>query len=261
MGSPISLSVTIITLNEERNIGRCLDSVAPIADEIVVVDSASSDRTQEICRARSVRLIEQEFLGYAQQKNFATDQASYRHILSLDADECLSPDLAKLILEIKHDWTADGYTMNRHNNYYGHWMRHGSLYPDRKLRLWNRDKGRWQGTHVHEKVIMQSGAVVKHLGADLQHYAYDSIEAHVHQANRFSSLAARAYHDLGKGSTLAGLLARPVLRLCRDYFLRRGFLDGFPGFAACVINAHMTFLKYAKQRELQKLLDSKHRGP
>ena len=118
MGHPVRLSVTVITLNEERNIGRCLDSVLPVADEIVVIDSKSTDRTREICKARGARVIEQPFLGYAEQKNFATEQATHRHLLSLDADECLSPELATLIAGVKQDWSADAYTMNLYDNYY-----------------------------------------------------------------------------------------------------------------------------------------------
>ena len=255
MGQQIRLSVPIITYNEAANIGRCIDSVLPVADEIVVVDSLSTDRTLDICATKGVRIFEQPFLGYVEQKNFAIEQASCNHVLSLDADECLSPRLAELVATVKANWSADGFTVNRCNNYYGKWMRYGGLYPDRKLRLWDRRKGRWGGFNPHDHVLMAEGAVVTDLGADLLHYAYRSIEDHANQANRFSTIAARAYFDAGRSGTLLNVLANPAVRFLRDYFARFGFLDGFHGFMVCKIDAHMTFLKYAKLSKLHKLSD------
>lgn len=252
MSQPIRLSVPIITHNEAANIGRCIDSVLPVADEVVVVDSLSTDRTLDICAAKGVRIIEQPFAGYVEQKNFAIEQAACDHVLSIDADECLSPRLAELVARVKADWSADGFTVNRCNNYYGTWMRHGGLYPDRKIRLWDRRKGRWGGFNPHDHVLMEEGAVVNDLGADLLHYAYGSIEEHAHQANRFSTIAAQAYFDAGRPGTLLNVLVNPTVRFLRDYFVRLGFLDGFHGFMVCNIDAHMTFLKYAKLRELHK---------
>lgn len=252
MRNEIQLSVTIITLNEETNIGRCLDSVLPVADEVVVVDSLSTDRTKEICLQRDVAFLEQPFLGYIEQKNFALSRAANDHVLALDADECLSEALRDRILEVKANWSGEGFTMNRRNNYYGRWIRHGSVYPDRKLRLWDRRKGSWGGTNPHDKVIMDPGARVTHLGADLLHYAYDSIDSHARQANHFSSLAAQAFFDAGRRSSLVKILTNPTLRFLRDYVVRRGFLDGFYGFVISSIDAYMTFLKYAKLRDLQR---------
>jgi glycosyltransferase involved in cell wall biosynthesis len=260
MGQRVKLSAVIITLNEERNIRRCLRSLRPVADEIVVVDSLSTDRTREICQFWDVRFIEHPFVDYPTQKRFATGQATHRHVLSLDADESLSPRLASCTLEAKADWTADGFTMNRRNNYYGTWFRHSGLYPDRKLRLWDREKGDWQGAYVHEKVIMQPGATVGHLEGDLLHHAYGSIEAHVRQANRFSTLAAMAYRERGKPSNLPRVLLHPAYRFVRDYVVRLGFLDGYHGLLACTVNAYMTFLKYAKLRRLRRRADEESRA-
>lgn len=255
MGQSVRLSVVIITHNEERNIRRCLDSVRPTADEVLVVDSGSSDRTTEICREQGVRLIEQEFLGYVEQKNFAMEHASYDHILALDADECLSEELQSQVLAVKSGWRGHGYTMNRRNNYYGAWIRRSGMYPDRKLRLWDRRQGRWGGLNPHDKVVMHNGANVGHLPGDLLHFAYDSIASHARQANRFSSIAARAYFDDGRRSSLFRVFANPSVRFLRDYLIRGGFLDGFNGLMVCSLNSYMTFLKYAKLRALQDSSD------
>lgn len=251
MGEPIRLSVVIITHNEERNIGRCLDSVRSTADEVVVVDSGSSDSTVRICRENGARLIEQEFLGYVEQKNFAVEQASYDHVLALDADECLSDELRVEVEAVKGGWRGHAFTMNRRNNYYGAWIRRSGMYPDRKLRLWDRRQGRWGGLNPHDKVVMHNGAEIAHLPGDLLHYAYDSIASHARQANRFSSIAARAYLEAGRSGSLFHVFANPTLRFVRDYVVRGGFLDGFNGLMVCSLNSYMTFLKYAKLRVLQ----------
>jgi glycosyltransferase involved in cell wall biosynthesis len=248
MGERVQLSVVVITFNEEKNIGRCIDSVLPVADEVVVIDSLSADRTKEICLERGVTFIEQPFLGYVEQKNFALDRAANDHVLSLDADECLSEPLRDRVAGIKTNWVADGYSMNRFNNYYGKWIRHSAVYPDRKLRLWDRRRGRWGGTNPHDRVEMQNGARVEHLDVDLLHYAYDSAR----QANHFSNVAAQAYLDAGRTSSLLQVLLNPTFRFVRDYFWKLGVLDGFYGLTICSINSYMTFLKYAKLRDLQK---------
>ncbi|MFI5135444.1 MAG: glycosyltransferase family 2 protein, partial [Chitinophagales bacterium] len=146
------ISAVIITFNEEKKIARCIDSLNGVADELVVVDSFSTDATVEICKAKSVRFIQHAFEGYIQQKNFAVTQATNDFILSLDADECLSEELRLSILAVKNDLKFDGYIMNRRTNFCGQWIHHSGWYPDRKLRLWNRNKGAWGGTDPHDKV-------------------------------------------------------------------------------------------------------------
>src|SRR6516225_8076489 len=146
-----SVSIVIITFNEEKNIRRCLESVKEIADEIVVVDSLSTDHTKSICKEFGVRFIEQKFLGYIEQKNFALDQAKYDYVLSLDADEAISKELVKSIQEVKQNPESDGYRMNRLTNFCGKWIKHGSWYPDTKLRVFNRKKARWGGINPHDK--------------------------------------------------------------------------------------------------------------
>jgi len=152
------LSVVIITYNEENNIGRCIDSILPIADDVVVIDSYSTDKTEEIVLTKSCRFIQHTFEGHIEQKNWAISQAKYKHILSLDADEALSPELQKEISSVKENWTKDGYYFNRLTNYCGKWIKHSGWYPDQKLRLWDSNKGSWGGTNPHDRYELQQGS-------------------------------------------------------------------------------------------------------
>ncbi|MDR3188706.1 MAG: glycosyltransferase family 2 protein, partial [Prevotellaceae bacterium] len=185
------ISAVIITYNEERNIARCLQSLQGVADEIMVVDSGSTDKTEEICRQLGVTsFIRHPFEGYVQQKNWAMEQATYSHILSLDADEALSDELKKSILEVKESWTADAYKFNRLTSYCGKWIRHCSWYPDVKLRLWDRRKGRWGGVNPHDKMVMERDASVIHLKGDLLHYSYHNVSDYILQVNKFTEIGA-----------------------------------------------------------------------
>jgi glycosyltransferase involved in cell wall biosynthesis len=244
------LSVVIITLNEEKNIARCLESVKDVADEIVIVDSFSKDRTAEICKAHNVRFIQHEFEGHIEQKNWAIDQASNNHVLSLDADEVLSPRLKNSILEAKDNWKYDGYYFNRLTNYCGKWIRHTSWYPARKLRLWDRSKGRWGGVNPHDKFKLEKGATKKFLKGDLLHYSYYSINEHITQINNFSTIVANAYFKENKRASYFNIIFHPVWRVFRDYIIKLGFLDGFYGLVVSVNSSHETFLKYIKLRNL-----------
>jgi len=246
------LSVVIITFNEERNIGRCIGSVREVADEIVVVDSFSTDRTREICENSGVKFIEHAFEGHIQQKNFAITQAKYPHQLSLDADEALSEELKAEILKIKNDWQNDGYRMNRLTNYCGKWIHHCGWYPDTKLRLYDSAKGSWGGTNPHDKFEMNSGSKVGFLKGDILHYSYYAIEEHIRQADKFSTIAAKELVSLGKMVTYFQIIVNPVAKFIRNYILRLGFLDGFYGFIICRIAAHETYLKYTKARQLRR---------
>ncbi len=241
------LSVTIITFNEELKIGRCLQSLKDVADEIVVVDSLSTDRTKEICLSHPVVFVEQPFLGYIEQKNFALDKATHMHVLSLDADEALSEQLIRSILKEKEkNFPCDGYSMNRFNFYCGRWIRHGTYYPDRKLRLLNINKGKWGGQNPHDRIIMQEGTAIKQLKGDLLHYTYQSIEEHNKQTDRFSSIAAKALFDKGKRPSYIKLLLHPAWAFIKGYFINLGFLDGFAGYMIARFTAIQSFLKYAK---------------
>jgi len=256
----IKLSVVIITYNEEKNIGRCLKSVQNIADEIVVVDSFSTDKTEAICREAGARFIQHPFAGHIEQKNYAISQASWSHILSLDADEALTEKLEQQILQIKANWQYDGYYINRLTNYCGHWVRYCGWYPDRKLRLWDSRKGEWGGVNPHDKFIMQKGATIGHINADLLHYSFYTIEQHVRQVNLFSEIAARALFDKRKKVTVAYILISPVAKFFRDFFLKRGFMDGYYGLVICVVSSYAKFLKYAKLRSMWLLQRGKQQS-
>jgi len=245
------LSIIIITLNEEKNIGRCLNSVKEVADEVVVVDSLSTDRTKEICMAEGTRFIEQPFLGYIEQKNFALAQANYPFVLSLDADEALSEKLKQSILEVKQNPDADGYTMNRLTNYCGQWIHHCGWYPDTKLRLWNIHKGHWEGLFIHEKVKMQSNAKIGRLTGDLLHYSYYTLEEHYRQAEKFSTIAATKVKRTNRLMLGIKIIIKPVAKFIRNYIIKKGFLDGVAGFTICRISAYETLMKYSKAYRLQ----------
>lgn len=248
----IKLSVVIITYNEERNIGRCLKSVQDVADEIVVVDSLSTDKTVEICEAFGARVVSHPFEGHIRQKNFAITQASFPHQLSLDADEALTEALRADILRVKDNWEFDGYRMNRLANYCGKWIRHSGWYPDTKLRLYDSRKGSWRGMDPHDKFGMEAGARIGHLRGDLLHYTYYTIEEHVQQSDKFSTIAANALIKRGRPILGIQIFINPIAKFIRNYFLKLGFLDGFYGFIICQGAAHETFLKYVKAWHIKK---------
>lgn len=248
----VSLSIVIITFNEERNILRCLLSVKNIADEIVVVDSFSTDKTPDICKNHGVKFVQHEFKGHIEQKNWAITQASSKYILSLDADEELSPELEKSILEVKANWQYDGYYFNRLTNYCGKWIRHCGWYPDKKLRLWDSSKGAWTGINPHDRYEMKEGSKINMLHGDLFHYSYYSIFQHMDQVNKFTEIGARAAVANGRKISFIGLLLQPTWKFFRDFIIKKGFLDGYYGYAICRISAHASFIKYLKIRELNK---------
>jgi glycosyltransferase involved in cell wall biosynthesis len=246
------LSVVIITFNEERNIARCIDAVRDLADDIVVVDSFSTDKTIEIAEAKGARVVSHSFPGHIEQKNWAITQAKYPFILSLDADEVVSDELKKSILQVKKDKHYDGYTMNRLTNYCGKWVRHCGWYPDKKLRLWDSALGKWGGINPHDKYEMDKGVKIKHLKGDLLHYSYYSLIDHINQVNKFTEISAKALHDMGKNASLLKVVFSAVFRFVRDYFFKLGILDGYTGFLICRISAQAAFFKYAKLRQLNK---------
>ncbi|MDQ3046969.1 MAG: glycosyltransferase family 2 protein [Bacteroidota bacterium] len=246
------LSVVIITFNEEKNIARCLDSVAGIADDIVVLDSFSKDRTEDICNEKGVRFIQHAFDGHIQQKNRAITHAKFPYVLSLDADEALDEDLKKSILEVKNNWKHDGYYMNRLTNYCGTWIRHCGWYPDKKLRLWDSRKGSWGGINPHDKYELTEGDKnTGHLQGDILHYSFYTIDQHKKQVDYFTDISSKALFEKGKRANLLHLTISPAVKFIRDYFLKMGFLDGYYGFIVCRISAKATYLKYAKLKKLQ----------
>lgn len=248
----LPLSVVIITYNEEHNIKRCLESVKGLGDEILVVDSGSLDGTQEICRSMGAIVIEQDFLGYIEQKNFATSKAKNDWILSLDADEALTPELRATIEVIFPDPAADGYTMNRLTNYCGSWVKHGGWYPDMKLRLYDRTKGQWTGVNPHDRFRLNLGGTMSHLTGDILHYSYNTLSDHIKQIDRFSTIGAIALHNKGTRSSIAKIIYKPIARWMRHFVFKAGFLDGLTGYIIACNSAHAVFLKYLRLYYLQK---------
>jgi glycosyltransferase involved in cell wall biosynthesis len=248
----IGLSAVIITFNEEKNIDRCLASLHGIADEIIVVDSFSTDRTKEICAKYGVKFFEHKFEGHIQQKNHAASLATFDHILSIDADEALSEELKNEIKRVKSDWKNDGYYVNRLTNYCGKWIRHCGWYPDRKLRLFKKDKGKWAGFNPHDKLELHDASNTSRLDGDLLHYSYYTIEDHISQVNKFTTIGAEVAWTHGERSNIVKIIFKPGIRFLRDYIFHLGFLDGFYGFVICRISSDATFVKYVKLYRLQK---------
>ena len=246
----VQISAVIITFNEEKNIARCLQALTGIAEEIIVLDSFSSDQTQNICASHGVRFYQHAFTGYVEQKNKALEYAQYPYILSLDADEVITPELKASILQVKENWDADGYYFSRLTNYCGTWIKHSNWYPDRKLRLWNRNKGKWSGVLVHEMVKLQPNSKVKVLQGDLQHYSYDSEKQFIDRTIKYAQFSAKGLSMEGKKSSYLKIIFSPTWRFIKNYLLDRGFLDGRPGF---VISYYMAFGVYLKYKELLKL--------
>jgi len=249
----IKLSAIIITYNEERNISRCIESLKDVADEIIVVDSFSADRTHEICIEHGVRFIKNKFEGHIEQKNFALNQASYPYIISLDADEALSDILKTSILSIKSNWNADAYKLSRLTNYCGKWIHHCGWYPDRKLRIAKKDQVRWGGENPRDRLELIHGGKTVTLKGDLLHYSFYSIEEHVKQINKFTDIRAIQMHKKGRKASLLNILISPIFKFFKSYIFKLGFLDGFYGYVVCRNSAYATFLRYIKLHQLNKL--------
>ncbi len=253
----VPISVVIITFNEEKNIERCLRAIADVADEIIILDSLSTDRTREICSKFKVTFIEQPFLGYVEQKNKALEYATYPHVLSLDADEVLSDELKKSILEVKNNWQHDGYSFNRLTNYCGTWVRHCGWYPDRKLRLFDKRKGAWTGNTIHERYLLNDSREPKHIAGDLLHYSYYTIDQHLDQIKKFTTMMAQVQFDKGRRPGFMKLVLNPLWCFIRQYIIRLGFLDGYHGLVICILSAVANFIKYAKTRDMFSARDSR----
>jgi glycosyltransferase involved in cell wall biosynthesis len=242
----VKISATIITFNEERNLPRAIESLR-CADEILVIDSGSNDRTVEIAEKLGARVVESAWPGYANQKNLAAEKASYDWILSIDADESLSEALEGEIWHLKKNGSEyDAYTMPRLAQYLGRWIRHSGWYPDRKVRLFDRRKARWVGDYVHETV--QVDGRIGHLNANLLHFTCDSLSEHLKTMDRYTTLAAEQLIDTGVKVTWTRLALEPPWTFFRTYFLKLGFLDGVEGLAIANMAALYNFIKYAKAR-------------
>jgi len=247
----ITISGLIITFNEEKNIARCIKSMQPVCDEIVVIDSGSTDRTVQIANELGARTIYNPFEGHIEQKNYAISKAKFDYVLSLDADEELDTELIRNITKLKSTILHDGIMFNRLTRYVDKWIYHCDWYPDTKLRLWRKGRGQWGGTNPHDIVVMASNAKVKKISGNLKHYSYNSISEHIDQTNKFTTIAAKAAYQNGVRSSLFKIATRPILKFIKDYFLRLGILDGKYGFVICYINSLSALLKYSKLKDLQ----------
>jgi glycosyltransferase involved in cell wall biosynthesis len=242
----VKISATIITFNEQDNLPRALGSLG-CCDEIVVVDSGSTDRTVELARGFGARVVERAWPGYANQKNFAAAQASHDWILALDADEALSEELQTELRALQQQGARfDAYSCPRLAQYRGRWIRHSGWYPDRKVRLYDRRKARWVGDYVHESVRVEGSLGA--LQGDLLHYTCATFSRHIDSVNRYTTLAAQEMTARGRGVSLARLLAAPPWAFARSYLLQRGFLDGRDGFLIAAMAAFYVFAKYAKAK-------------
>lgn len=256
------ISGVIITYNEEKFIENCILSIKDVVDEIVVLDSYSNDKTEEICKKYNVKFFQNEFSGFTTQKNLASEKAENDFVLSLDADEELSEELKSEVLKLKNnDFIFDGYSFNRLNNYCGKWIRHSNWYPDNKIRLYNRLKGKWVGeNNIHEIIKLKANTKQGNIKGDLLHWAYQSNEEHYLKINKYAKIAAENYvKNNKKRVSFFKIFINPFWKFFNNYFIKKGFLDGYYGFVICRFASISTFLKYIMIKELQNKQDNEDR--
>jgi glycosyltransferase involved in cell wall biosynthesis len=240
------ITATIVTLNEERNLPRALESLTCV-DEIVVVDSGSTDRTVEIAKAYGARVIEQKWLGYAAQKNFAASAAAHDWILAIDADESISELLQAEIMALRQSAPpVAGFRFPRRAQYFGGWIHHSGWYPDAKIRLYDRRHGRWVGDYVHESVRVDGAP--GDLTGDLHHFTCASLEEHRRTMERYTTLAAEEMRAQGRRSSALRLLLSPPATFLKTYLLQQGFRDGYRGYLIAKMAARYVYLKHGKAR-------------
>jgi len=247
------LSCCIIAMDEEDRIEACLDSVA-FCDEIVLVDSHSSDRTRALAAARGARVIERDWPGHVAQKEFTVRQATHDWVLCVDADERVSPALRAEIEALREQGFPGhaGWRCPRLVNYLGSWVRHGTWYPDLQLRLFDRRRGRWGGHDPHDRVELDGGASAGRLRGDLFHHPYRSFGDHLATIEQYTSIMAKGMQQRGRRAGLGDLVVRPWVRFARFYLLKRGFLLGWRGLVLAFLAAHYVRLKYMKLLVLQR---------
>jgi glycosyltransferase involved in cell wall biosynthesis len=244
MSNPIKISAVVITYNEEKNIGRCIDSLKPVADEIIVVDCFSKDNTKRICFEKGVNFYEHEFLGFAHQKNYAAKLAK---------DEYLSLELTQSILEVKNNCEHEGFVMNRLSSYEGEWIKTCGWYPDSKLRFWKNYTGYWKGEGIHEWVELKKNSTTYHLNGDLLHHAYDSITQFLEKIQRYSDIYAME-HRYKAHSSAFKVLYKTTYAFIKSFLIKRGIADGYKGLLISVCNANFVFYKYSKLLEANRKL-------
>lgn len=248
----MQLSAVVITYNEERFIGECLTALEQVADEIIVVDGFSKDKTPEICKSFSkVKFFESEWLGYSKTKNWGNEKTTNNWILSIDADEILSPELIIELNNLKKGNKLFFTEFKRLTNYCGTWIKHGGWYPDVKLRLFDKSIAKWEG-ELHEKIVFKGLQEIRLCQNNIYHYSYTSISSHILQADKFTSIGAEELFKKGKKTTILKAIASGKIKFLKDYFFRFGFLDGYYGFIVALISSWASFLKYAKLIQLHR---------
>ncbi|MGB2765286.1 MAG: glycosyltransferase family 2 protein [Candidatus Aminicenantaceae bacterium] len=247
----VDISVVIITYNEEKRLEPALKSVEGLASEIIIVDSFSNDNTVRIAKKYTKKVYQRKWTNFADQKNFANGFVSFPWILSLDADERVSPELQDEILKIKKEEPdCAGFLMPRQVFYLGKWIRHSGWYPDRKIRLFLKDKARWEGEYVHERLIIE-GKIQK-LENSIHHFTYRNISEHLSRINKFSDLGAQKLYTQKSKCRWYHLVFMPFFRFAKSFIFRAGFLDGYAGFIISVLHGYAIFARYAKLREIWK---------
>lgn len=248
----MKLSAVIITFNEEKNIGRCIDSLLPVVDEIVILDSYSKDKTLEIITGKGLTYYQREWTDYSDAKNFANAKATGDYILSIDADEELSPALQQSIRQLKAGNPGNAYMVNRLTNYCGKWIRHCGWYPEYKLRIFKREGTHWKGA-VHEDLVFASEPEVEKLKGDLYHYSYPTVDSHVKKVMQYARLTAENRYKKGKRYNLLwhGIF-KPWIIFFKKYILQLGILDGYYGFVISVLTSFFHFLRYINYRTLKQ---------
>lgn len=247
----VEISAVIITYNEEGRLEGALKSLAGVASEIIVVDCHSTDGTVRLARRYTDRVYERAWTNFADQKNFGNDKAAHPWILSLDADERISPEFRTELLELKKsEPDCDAFSIPRRVFYLGRWIRHSGWYPDRKVRLFRKSGSRWEGEFVHEKLTFQGS--LRRLNGPIHHFTYRNIAEHLARINKFSDLGAQKLYAAGKKARWSHLLLLPFFRFARAYLWRGGLLDGFAGLVISVLTGYAVFVRYAKLREIWK---------
>jgi len=245
------ISAVIITYNASGTIGKCIDALQKVSDEIIVIDSFSTDATAEICKQKNVNFFQQSWLGFGPQKNFGVSKTSYNYILSIDADEIISDELAASINSEKNKGFTGLYRLLFLHHYYFDFARHGASRPDSKIRMFDKTKVKWNEREVHEALVIPQGEKIKQLHGYLLHYSYNSISHQIDKLNNYTSLGAKQLFKKGKKHFLLKMIFSPPTNFIINYFIRLGFLDGVHGFVLATFAAHESFVKYAKLWELQ----------
>jgi glycosyltransferase involved in cell wall biosynthesis len=248
----MKVSGVILSFNEEKYIGPCIDSLLQVADEVIVLDSFSSDNTLDIARNKGAIIRQSPFDGYINQKNKALKLATHDHLILLDADEILSPGLIRSILREKQSLLYTAYSMNRSTQLAGTFIRHGLWYPDRKIRFFDRRLVSFSGFDPHDKIIFSREVNTKHLSGDLLHFAFDSIAEYMHRNEEVSTVMALSLFEAGIKTPSYKILLSPAWAFINGYFLKRGFLHGYKGFIIACGTSKQSFRKYYKLRKLHR---------